>query len=130
MNDLRRIRGMKPQALRQSGQSILEHVAEGKATQPEDYPERPAGPLPKKVQPCVEAIKVFCRKRARELGLLPELVPPKPWTGPPAAQLAGQRHLYPPAEGRRLANGSGAYPLAGTSQPAELRTPSVEEVPY
>ncbi len=82
MNDLRRIRGMKPQALRQSGQSILEHVAEGKATQPEDYPERPAGPLPKKVQPCVEAIKVFCRKRARELGLLPELVPPKPWTGP------------------------------------------------
>ena len=81
MNDLRRIKAMKPQAIRQSGVEILQQITKGQRVPESAWPERPAGPLPKCVQPCVNAIKTFCRNRAEELGLLPELVPSKVWTG-------------------------------------------------
>ena len=81
INDLRRLKGMKPQAIRLSGESILQQVDLGRQVAPELYPEPPAGPLPKKVQPCAESIKRFCRSRAQELGLMPELLPAKAWTG-------------------------------------------------
>ncbi|CAM3632053.1 ribonuclease D [Parendozoicomonas haliclonae] len=81
LNDLRRIKAMKPQNIRQSGQEILVQIEQGQQVDPEHYPERPNGPLPKQVQPVVEAIKSFCRQRAEQLGLLPELVPSKPWVG-------------------------------------------------
>ena len=72
---------MKPQTIRQSGAEILQQIAKGQKVPEAQWPERPAGPLPKRVQPCVNAIKKFCRDRAAELGLIPELIPAKPWTG-------------------------------------------------
>ncbi len=80
-NDLRRIKAMKPQVIRQFGNEVLNKVVEGQEVPPEHYPEPPAGPLPKQVQPMVDAIKQFCQQRAQELGLPPELMPAKLWVG-------------------------------------------------
>ncbi|WP_281648302.1 ribonuclease D [Parendozoicomonas sp. Alg238-R29] len=80
-HDLRQIKTLKPQTIRQSGNEILMQVNKGQQVPKPDWPEPPAGPLPKRVQPCVDAIKKFCKHQAAELGLLPELIPSKVWTG-------------------------------------------------
>ncbi len=81
IHDLRRNKNLKPQTVRQFGSDILRLIQKGKNAPSDQWPEAPSGPLPKKVQPCVEAIKAFCKNRALDLGLIPELVPAKPYTG-------------------------------------------------
>ena len=81
INEIRRIKAMKPPVLNQFGIQILQLIEEGRTIKPEHFPEQPSGPLPKQVKPVVEEIKNFCRNRADELGLAPELIPAKPWSG-------------------------------------------------
>ncbi len=80
-NELRRIKGMKPPSLNQFGERVLELIQEGQKIPADSFPARPGGPLPKQIKPVVDAIKGFCRQRAEQLGLAPELIPAKPWTG-------------------------------------------------